>query len=44
MQNVVTKGSASQKDIVTGIEYDAYGREVKKYLPYADQNSTTYEV
>ena len=42
IQNVVTKGSASQKDIITGIEYDSYGREVKKYLPYADQISTTY--
>ena len=42
IQNVVTSGSASQKDIVTGMEYDIYEREVKKYLPYADQTSTTY--
>ena len=36
LQSVVTQGSASQKDIVAGSEYDAFGREVKKYLPYAD--------
>jgi RHS repeat-associated protein len=41
-QNVVTNASASQKDIVTEFEYDQFGREVKKYLPYADQTSTTY--
>src|SRR5580704_8003342 len=42
IQNVLTNGSASQKDIVTGMEYDVYEREVKKYLPYADQTSSTY--
>src|SRR5450432_97466 len=42
LQNVVTNASASQKDIVTEFEYDQFGREVKKYLPYADQTSTTY--
>jgi RHS repeat-associated protein len=42
IQNIIVKGSASQKDIVTGIEYDFFGREVKKYLPYADQTSLTY--
>lgn len=42
LQNVVTIASASQKDIVTPFEYDQFGREVKKYLPYADQVSTTY--
>ncbi len=42
IQTVIAKGSASQKDLVTGMEYDAFGREVKKYLPYADQASTTY--
>ena len=42
LQNVVTNASASQKDIVTEFEYDQFGREVKKYLPYADQSSSTY--
>ncbi len=42
LQNVVTNASASQKDIVMSFEYDQFGREVKKYLPYADQSSTTY--
>jgi len=36
VQTVVTRGSSSQKDIVTPNEYDQYGREIKKYLPYAD--------
>lgn len=40
LQSVVTQGSATQKDIVAGSEYDAFGREVKKYLPYADVNNT----
>jgi RHS repeat-associated protein len=42
LQSVITQGSATQKDVVTSFEYDVYGREVKKYLPYADQSSTTY--
>jgi len=39
LQTVVTNGSPTQKDIISPSEYDAYGREVKKYLPYADQGS-----
>ena len=40
LQSVITQGSATQKDIVAGSEYDAFGREVKKYLPYADITNT----
>ncbi|MBS1598423.1 MAG: hypothetical protein JST75_09355 [Bacteroidetes bacterium] len=40
LQSVTTKASASQQDIVTGIEYDQYGREVKKYLPYSESSGT----
>ena len=40
-QNVVTQGSATQHDLVTGFEYDSLGREVKKYLPYSDMANTT---
>lgn len=40
IQSIVTQGSATQKDIIAGNEYDAFGREVKKYLPYADINNT----
>jgi len=40
LQTVVTQGGASQKDIIAGTEYDAFGREVKKYLPYADISNT----
>ena len=42
LQTVITKGSATQKDIVSPVEYDALGREIKKYLPYADITSTTF--
>ncbi|PRY48070.1 RHS repeat-associated protein [Arcticibacter pallidicorallinus] len=36
LQTVQTKGSpGADKDIVIPVEYDAFGREVKKYLPYA---------
>ncbi len=41
IQNVVTQGSATQKDLITPIEYDAYGREIKKYLPYPEITATT---
>ncbi len=40
LQTVITQGSASQKDIVSANEYDVYGREIKKYLPYVDVNIT----
>jgi len=35
IQQIAYKQSASGKDIVTPIEYDAFGRQVKDYLPYA---------
>ncbi len=36
LQNVQVKGSADAgKDIVVPIAYDGFGREVKKYMPYA---------
>jgi hypothetical protein len=34
VQTVNTKASPSEKDVVSPQEYDAYGREVKKYLPF----------
>jgi RHS repeat-associated protein len=33
-QSIAIKGSATSKDIVTHIEYDAFGRQVKEFLPY----------
>ncbi|WP_257668571.1 DUF6443 domain-containing protein [Parapedobacter tibetensis] len=33
-QAIQVKGSPSFKDVVTPVEYDAFGREAKKYLPY----------
>lgn len=35
LQSVVVKGSNGDKDIITPVSYDGYGREVTKYLPYA---------
>ena len=41
-QNVLKKGSlfsAGNFDVVTPFEYDQFGREIKKYLPYAASTS-----
>nr|WP_315247349.1 DUF6443 domain-containing protein [uncultured Flavobacterium sp.] len=43
VQQVQFQQSASGKDIVTPVEYDAFGRQVKEYLPYAStQNTANY--
>jgi RHS repeat-associated protein len=40
LQDVIIKGSQGTKDIVVPIEYDNYGREVKRFLPYVEDNTT----
>lgn len=40
LQQVVVQGSPLGKDVITAIEYEN-GREVKKFLPYVDQNNGT---
>jgi RHS repeat-associated protein len=42
IQQVAFGQSNSGKDIVTHIEYDAFGRQTKEFLPYANQNSSLY--
>ncbi|EJL65545.1 DUF6443 domain-containing protein [Flavobacterium sp. CF136] len=43
VQQVQFQQSASGKDIVTPIEYDAFGRQLKEYLPFAStQNTSNY--
>ncbi|MEE1946440.1 DUF6443 domain-containing protein [Pedobacter sp. KR3-3] len=39
VQTVQWKASPLQRDLVQVTEYDALGRETKKYLPYAEQSS-----
>lgn len=41
IQSVDVKGSKMYKDVVQPIEYDEFGREVKKYLPYALKTGTS---
>jgi hypothetical protein len=40
MQQVASQQSATGKDIITHIEYDAFGRQPKDYLPYASTTAT----
>jgi len=40
LQTVDWQASPLKKDLVQVFEYDAFGREVKKDLPYAEQNSS----
>lgn len=40
LQTVQVRGSASGKDVIQPFAYDAYGREVLKYMPYTLTAST----
>jgi hypothetical protein len=39
MQSVIRRGSPLEKDIIQPLQYDGFGREAKKYLPFASQES-----
>lgn len=43
IQQVITQGSYNRNDIVQPIVYDKFGREVVKYLPYADGNNGAFK-
>ncbi|RFM26759.1 DUF6443 domain-containing protein [Deminuibacter soli] len=40
LQTVSWQATPGTKDLVAPVVYDAFGREVSKYLPYADNNSS----
>ena len=43
VQEIASQQSSTGKDIVTHISYDAFGRQIKEYLPYAStQNTKAY--
>ncbi|MEP5340210.1 MAG: DUF6443 domain-containing protein, partial [Algibacter sp.] len=37
-QSVAARAGGNKEDIITHIEYDEFGRQVKDYLPYATSN------
>ncbi|NDI98473.1 hypothetical protein GWA97_05255, partial [Flavobacterium sp. LaA7.5] len=39
IQQIAAKASGDEKNIITHIEYDEFGRQVMQYLPYASANS-----
>src|SRR5690606_7491059 len=41
VQQIAHKQSGAGKDIITHIEYDAYGRQAKEFLPYASVSQST---
>ncbi len=41
-QQTAIKGSPTQKDIITHMEYDEVGRQAKEYLPFAKANQGSY--
>jgi len=44
-QSIAIRAGGNSEDIITHIAYDAYGRQVKDYLPYSLQNNHgTYKV
>ena len=44
IQQIAGKQSATGKDIITHIEYDAYGRQAREYMPYAaTTNNLAYD-
>lgn len=38
VQTIAIGQGESGKDIITPVEYDVFGRQIKEYLPYASQN------
>src|SRR5690606_24900908 len=40
IQQIAHKQSATGKDVITHIEYDPFGRQLKEYLPYASQSQS----
>lgn len=42
IQSVAIKQSPNQKDIISHMEYNNYGIQVKEYLPFATTNDTGY--
>lgn len=41
IQTVITSASPQFKDIINPVEYDAFGRETKKYLPFVNGAQTS---
>ncbi|MEJ1241850.1 DUF6443 domain-containing protein [Chryseolinea sp. T2] len=42
LQTIAIQGSPTKKDVIVPVEYDEFGREVRKYLPFTKENNGVY--
>lgn len=41
IQSIIVEATPGNKDLITPVDYDGYGREIKKFLPYTQTGANT---